>query len=149
LAELLSFIGKWLNASVSGTTGYAPIERKSKPNIFRNILKEDPERLPAGEALANKLLEAYDKMNLRVERRRRRTKRETGTTERHSQLDDSALVRCQRHKPLKAQPENSSYNSKDRTLSGTLYPQPCMSYTTMMGNREVASEAIPTHRHRD
>jgi transposase InsO family protein len=64
LPELVPFIGKWLNVPDS-RTGYAPIELlngSSRPDIFRNILKKDPHKLPAQEPLADKLLKAYARM---------------------------------------------------------------------------------------
>jgi hypothetical protein len=77
--ELLPCIKEWLNSSVSETTGYAPIELlggEPRPDIFRELLKNEPDQLPVEGTLAEKLLKAYAKSKSNGEKRNR--KRKTG-----------------------------------------------------------------------
>jgi hypothetical protein len=60
--ELVPYIEDCLNSSVSGSTGYAPIELlggKPRPDIFRKLLKKEADQISKEEALADKLLKAY------------------------------------------------------------------------------------------
>jgi hypothetical protein len=44
------------------TTGYTPaelLERKGRPNIFRNLLKKKPDQIPTKDTIAEKVLKAY------------------------------------------------------------------------------------------
>jgi hypothetical protein len=94
--ELVPHIESWLNSSVSGVTGYAPIELlsgKPRPDIFRNILKKEPDRQPVEEALTDKLLKAYARMKLKADKRKEQ--RKTGVTRWRPKLNEAVLVRCQ------------------------------------------------------
>jgi hypothetical protein len=73
--ELVPYIEDWLNSSVSGSTGYAPIELlsgKPRPDIFCKLLKEETDQIPKEEALADKLLKAYSRMKVKAEKRNMR-----------------------------------------------------------------------------
>jgi hypothetical protein len=95
-SELVPYIGNWLNSSVSDTTGHAPIEllsAESRPDIFRKLLKKEPDQQPSEEALADKLLKAYAKTKLEAEKRNRN--RKLGSTRWRPELKDLVLVKCQ------------------------------------------------------
>jgi hypothetical protein len=94
--ELVPHIEGWLNSSVSGVTGYTPIELlsgKPRPDLFRKILKKEIDQQPAEEALTNKLLKAYARTKLKAEKRKKQ--RKGATTSWIPSLNDSVLVRCQ------------------------------------------------------
>jgi hypothetical protein len=94
--ELVPYIAEWLNSTVSGTTGYSPIELLSgepKPDIFRKILRKGPDQVPIEETLADKLLRAYARMKLKADRRKKKFK--PGTTKWKPQVNDLVLVKGQ------------------------------------------------------
>ena len=62
-AELLPKIKEWLNTTVSGSTGFTPLELLfEKPDLFEGILNKSPENLPAEETIANKVMKAFARM---------------------------------------------------------------------------------------
>jgi transposase InsO family protein len=94
--ELVPYIEEWLNSSVSETTGYAPIELlsgKPKPDVFRTLLRKQPEQLPVEDNLADKLLKAYVRSKLKAEKRNR--KRKSGKSRWRPKLMDLVLVKRQ------------------------------------------------------
>ncbi|PNF35650.1 hypothetical protein B7P43_G17966 [Cryptotermes secundus] len=94
--EMVPYITKWLNTSVSGTTGYSPIELmfdEPRPDLFREILDKTSEQLPEAETLESKTLKACARMKLRANDKRNKSK--TGTTKWRPQLNERVLLRCQ------------------------------------------------------
>jgi transposase InsO family protein len=94
--ELVPHIETWLNSSVSGTTGYAPIELlngEPRPHMFDKILKKETDQCPTEETLAEKLIKAYARSKLKAENRRR--KRQTGTRKWQPSLGELVLVKRQ------------------------------------------------------
>jgi hypothetical protein len=74
---LLPHIERWVNQSVSESTGYAPIELmegKPKPDLFRNVLTKHLDQLPQEESGHEKAVQAYLRMKLKAEKRNRRRK---------------------------------------------------------------------------
>jgi transposase InsO family protein len=94
--ELIPVVEKWLNCSVSGATGYSPVElifNEPKPDVFRKILRKTQDQMPPVESLEDKILHAYARMKQKAADRKR--KRRTGTSKWDPQLGDRVLVRCQ------------------------------------------------------
>jgi hypothetical protein len=94
--ELIPLVEKWLNTSVSGTTGYSPVELifdEPKPDVFKRILLRTREQMPPIESLEEKILHAYARMKQKAADRKR--KRRTGTSKWDPQLQDRVLVRSQ------------------------------------------------------
>jgi hypothetical protein len=76
-AELLPKIEEWLNTTVSGSTGFTPLEllfEEKKPDLFEAILKKSPENLPKEETIAVKVMKAFAKMTKKASDRRERKK---------------------------------------------------------------------------
>jgi hypothetical protein len=73
--ELVPYIENSLNSSISQSTGYASIELlngQARLDIFRTILKRESDQSPTEESLADKLIKAYARMKLEVERRNKK-----------------------------------------------------------------------------
>lgn len=73
--ELVPHTERWINSTVCGTTGYAPIELlngEERPNVFKQILKVGHDQQPIEDELAVKILKAYAKMKLKAEERNKR-----------------------------------------------------------------------------
>jgi hypothetical protein len=59
--ELVPHIQDWLNSLVVETTGYAPgelLDGKSRPDIFRNLLKKRKDQIPTEDTVAEKVFKA-------------------------------------------------------------------------------------------
>jgi transposase InsO family protein len=94
--ELIPHVEKWLNSSVSATTGYSPVElifNEPKPDAFKQILRKTQDQIPPIESLEDKILHAYARMKEKAANRKRR--RRAGTSKWDPQLQDRVLVRCQ------------------------------------------------------
>lgn len=94
--ELIPLIENWLNSSVSGTTGYTPVELmfdEPKPDMFEKIFVKSPDQKPPAESLEIKVLRAYVKMKAKALERKK--KRKMGIAKWNPQLSDKVLVRCQ------------------------------------------------------
>jgi hypothetical protein len=94
--EMISHMEKWMNKTISGSTGYSPIELmfdEKRPDLFRKLLNKAPDQLPPEESLEEKVLRAYTKLKLRAEERKK--KRKTGITRWEPKLQDKILLRSQ------------------------------------------------------
>jgi hypothetical protein len=89
-------IQKWLNSSISSSTGYIPVElfdQEPVPCIFKELLQKKPDQSPTEETLANKILKAYAKSKLKSEKRKAR--RRTGQNKWTPKVDERVSVRKQ------------------------------------------------------
>jgi hypothetical protein len=74
-AELIPYVEKWMNSSLSSATGYTPIELMGENNKLKQF---DTFRLPSQipskqkEDLPTKLLKVYSRMKLKSEKKKRR-----------------------------------------------------------------------------
>jgi hypothetical protein len=94
--ELVPYIEKWLNTSVSQSTGYTPVELlfgEPQPNMFQKVLNNNVNQSQGEEPLADKLIRAYARMKIKAEKRNR--KRRTGNTKWNPKTGDLVLVKCQ------------------------------------------------------
>jgi hypothetical protein len=66
---------------------------EERPDLFKQILKSEPDQQPAKEELASKILRAYAKMKLKAEKRNRGKR--SGKDKWKPQLNDLVLVKCQ------------------------------------------------------
>jgi hypothetical protein len=95
LAELLPKIEEWLNTTVSGSTGFTPLEllfEEKKPDLFERILNKSPENLPEEETITNKVLKALAMMKRKARDRRRRKR--AGNQVWDPKVDEQVLVRA-------------------------------------------------------
>jgi transposase InsO family protein len=95
-AELIPHIEKWMNESISESTGYTPIELltdKPRPDLFAKVITKDPDQLPQGEDRETRALKAYLRMKKRAERRNKRNK--VGRHLWDPQLGDMVLAKHQ------------------------------------------------------
>jgi hypothetical protein len=95
-AELLPKIEEWLNTTVSGPTGFTPLEllfEEKKPDLFEGILNKSPQNLPEEETISNKVLKAFTTMKRKARDRRKR--RRAGNQMWEPKLDEQVLVRAQ------------------------------------------------------
>jgi hypothetical protein len=73
--ELISKIEFWLNTTVSGSTGFTPVElifHDSRPDIFSKILNKTKEQQPNNEELQNKITLTYPTLKKKAAKRNRR-----------------------------------------------------------------------------
>jgi hypothetical protein len=69
--DMIPKIQKWLNSSISSSTGYTPVElfdQEPVPCIFKELLQKKPDQSPTEETLADKILKAYAKSELKSEK---------------------------------------------------------------------------------
>jgi transposase InsO family protein len=93
---LLNDIEKWLNKSVSESTGYTPVElmfEEAAPDLFRSYLKKAADQLPAEETHQQRALMAYARMKERAARRN--AKRKRGKTNWEPKIGDLVLLKRQ------------------------------------------------------
>jgi hypothetical protein len=94
--ELLSKFDKWLNGSVSDSTGYSPIDlmhNKPKPDLFKKFLTREADKLPPRKSIQEKAMKAYLRMKEKAAHRNR--KREIGKALRNLQTVHLVLVKWQ------------------------------------------------------
>jgi hypothetical protein len=87
---------KWLNGTISDSTGYAPLELilgQPRPDLFRKFLTKKADELPSGESTQQKALKAYARMKEKSVRRNKR--RMQGRTQWNPQVGDLVLVKRQ------------------------------------------------------
>jgi len=92
LADLLPQMERWLNITVSSSTGYAPVELifyAQRPDIFAKFLTELGES-PENEDLAAKVLKAYIRMK---EVSKRDSRRKLGNSRWTPRIIDKVLCR--------------------------------------------------------
>jgi hypothetical protein len=73
--ELIFKIEFWLNTTVSGSTGFTPVElmfNDSRPDIFSKILNKTKEQQPNNEELQDKITLAYLTLTNKAAKRKRR-----------------------------------------------------------------------------
>jgi hypothetical protein len=93
--ELLPHIERWLNGTISDSTGYSPIELmcgEDRPDLLKEILKKAPENTSPIETLQNKIVKAYVRM---TERAAKGNKRKTSVTKWDGKLGDLVLAKYQ------------------------------------------------------
>jgi hypothetical protein len=94
--ELIPYILRWLNESVSSVTGYSPIELmygKEQPDLFEKIIRKERDEKPQEQTVEDKILAAYAKMRLKADKRKKRKR--GGTFKWQPQLEEQVLVKCQ------------------------------------------------------
>jgi hypothetical protein len=70
--EIISLVEKWLNSSVTRTTGYSVVEivfNEPKPDAFKQILHNTQDQMPPVERVEDKILHAYAQMQPTVKER--------------------------------------------------------------------------------
>jgi hypothetical protein len=95
--ELLSKIEKWLNDSVSDSTGYSPIELmhdKPKPDFLKKFLTKEADELPPLESFQEKAMKAYLRMTEKAAQRNR--KRKMGKALWNPQIGDLVFIKSMR-----------------------------------------------------
>jgi hypothetical protein len=94
--ELLPYIERWINESVSQSTGYTPaelMEGRPKPDIFENLLTKEVDQFPEEETGHQKAVKAFIKMKQKAEKRNQR--RSVGKHVWNPQVNDMVLVKQQ------------------------------------------------------
>ena len=94
--ELIPQIETWLNTTVSGSTGFTPVElmfNENRPDLFNKILGKTKEQKPATESLQDKITLAYLTMKKKATERKR--KRKCRRTKWEPQLREEVLLKCQ------------------------------------------------------
>ena len=92
----MPYIEKWLNNSISQSTGYTPVELlfgEPQPNVFLKVLNDHVNQSQEEEPLADKLIKAYARMKLKAEKRNIR--RKTGRIQWLPKLGELVLVKSQ------------------------------------------------------
>jgi hypothetical protein len=93
--SLIPNIEKWINTTVSSTTAYAPVEiifGQPRPNIFKELIRNPPNKQYPPDSLEAKTLQAYARLKLRAEARRRKRKR--GNANWDPMMQDMVLVKA-------------------------------------------------------
>jgi hypothetical protein len=94
--ELLPYIERWINQSVSESTGYTPVELMDgspKPDIFEKLLAKEMDQFPQEETGHQKAVKAFMRMKQKAEKRRQR--RKMGKHVWEPKVNDRVLVKQQ------------------------------------------------------
>jgi hypothetical protein len=94
--ELIPRIESWLNTTISGSTGYTPVElmfNDNRPDLFSKIINKTTEQQPSDETLQNKMTLAYLTMKKKATKRKRR--RQLGSTKWEPEINEEVLLKCQ------------------------------------------------------
>ena len=94
--ELIPKIESWLNTTISGSTGFTPVElmfNDIRPDIFSKILNKKKEQQPNNEELQDKITLAYLTMKKKAAKRKR--SRQVGSTRWEPGLNEEVLLKCQ------------------------------------------------------
>jgi hypothetical protein len=94
--ELVPQIERWLNCTVCETIGYAPIELlngEERPDLFKQILRIEPDQQQVENVLPTKLLKSYANMKLNAEKRNKR--KQLSKNKWKPKVNESVLVKCQ------------------------------------------------------
>ena len=94
--ELIPKIESWLNTTISGSTGFTPVElifNDIRPDIFSKILNKTKEQQPNNDELQGKITLAYLTLKKKAAKRKRR--KQFGSTRWEPELNEEALLKCQ------------------------------------------------------
>jgi hypothetical protein len=94
--ELIPKIESWLNTTISGSTGFTPVElmfNDIRPDIFSKILNETKDQQPNNEDLQDKITLAYFTLKKKAAKRKRR--KQFGSTRWEPELNEEVLLKCQ------------------------------------------------------
>jgi len=93
--ELIPKIESSLNTTISGSTGFTPVElmfNDIRPDIFSKILNKTKEQQPNNEELQDKITPAYLTLKKKAAKRKRR---QLGSTRWETELNEEVLLKCQ------------------------------------------------------
>jgi hypothetical protein len=94
--EHIPKIESWLNTTISGSTGYTPVELMfddNRPDLFSKILNKPTEQQLSNETLQDKMTLAYLTMKKKAAKGKGRG--QLGYTRWEPQLNEEVLLKCQ------------------------------------------------------